>query len=140
MTDAPFTIVIDASAVVALLTDRGEAGSWVSRQVRDRGVAAPHLMPFEAANILRRLALAGVVDSTTASLAHSDLVDLAVDLVPWDLLADRAWELRSNLTVYDGTYVALAEYLGVPLVTMDQRITRAPGIRCDVDAWPGEDA
>ena len=138
MTDGPSRLVIDASAVVALFTDRGEGGSWVAGHIRDRSLAAPHLMPFEAANILRRLGSAGVVDSTTASLAHADLADLAIDLVPWSLLAERAWGLRHNLTVYDGTYVALAEYLGVPLVTMDQRIARAPGIRCEIDAWPGE--
>ncbi len=106
--DDPARLVIDASAVVALLTDRGEAGTWVAGQVRDHALVAPHLMPFEAANILRRLEIAGVVDSTTASLAHADLAALAIDLVPWQLLADRAWELRWDLTIYDATYVALA--------------------------------
>jgi predicted nucleic acid-binding protein len=125
-------LVIDASAVVALLTDRGEAGAWVAGQVRGRALVAPHLMPFETANILRRLEIAGVVDSTTASLAHADLAALAIDLVPWHLLADRAWELRGNVTIYDATYVALAESLDVPLLTLDQRISRAPGIDCEI--------
>ena len=43
-----------------------------------------------------------------------------------------SWDLRGNLTVHDATYVALAESLDVPLLTLDQRIARAPGIRCDV--------
>jgi len=34
--------------------------------------------------------------------------------------------------VHDATYVALAESLDVPLLTLDQRIARAPGIGCDV--------
>ena len=45
---------------------------------------------------------------------------------------------RMAVVVYDGTSVALGECLGVPLLTLDQRIARAPGIRCDVDACPGE--
>jgi predicted nucleic acid-binding protein len=132
LTDDHARLVIDASAVVALLTDRGVAGSWVTEQVRDGSLAAPHLMPFEAASILRRLEMAGVVDSTTAALAHADLAALAIDLVPWHLLADRAWELRRNLTIYDATYVALAGYLDVPLLTLDERIARAPGIDCEI--------
>jgi predicted nucleic acid-binding protein len=52
------------------------------------------------------------------------------------LLAARAWELRANLSSYDAAYVALAEALVAPLVTLDQRIQRAPGITCSVSA-PG---
>lgn len=45
-------------------------------------------------------------------------------------LLPRVWELRDNLTAYDATYVAVAEALDADLVTADQRLTRAPGIRC----------
>jgi predicted nucleic acid-binding protein len=41
------------------------------------------------------------------------------------------WELRDNLTPYDAAYVALAELTGAILVTGDERITAAPGTRCD---------
>ncbi|MCY7419099.1 MAG: type II toxin-antitoxin system VapC family toxin [Chloroflexi bacterium] len=125
-------LVIDASAVVALLTDDSATGRWVADVVTGRSLGAPELMPFEAANILRRLALSGVIDATAATLAHADLLDLTVDLVPWRLLAGRAWELRANLTVYDAAYVALAEALEVPFLTLDGRIARAADVRCPV--------
>ena len=96
-------------------------------------------MPFEAANILRRLELAGVVDATTVSLAHADLVALTVDLVPCQPACGSAWELRSNLTVYDASYVALAEALEVPLVTLDQRIAGAPGFAARCRRRPSAD-
>lgn len=39
----------------------------------------------------------------------------------------RVWELRQNLSAYDGLYVALAEALEAPLVTTDRRLSRTPG-------------
>jgi predicted nucleic acid-binding protein len=35
--------------------------------------------------------------------------------------------LRHNLSFYDGLYVALAEVLNAPLVTLDRRLARAAG-------------
>lgn len=37
-------------------------------------------------------------------------------------LLGRIWALRENVTAYDAAYVALAEALGVPLVTRDARL------------------
>jgi predicted nucleic acid-binding protein len=124
------TAVVDASVVVAALIDDGPVGRWAEELVASTPLAAPHLMPVEAANILRRAALAGDVSDDIASLAHADLQGLAVELFPYDLLADRIWELRGAVTAYDGWYVALAESLKAPLATLDARLTRAPGPRC----------
>jgi predicted nucleic acid-binding protein len=49
---------------------------------------------------------------------------------PHRLLASRAWELRDTVTYYDASYVALAELLDAPLVTLDRRLAQAPGPRC----------
>jgi len=124
------TAVVDASVVVAALTDDGPAGRWAEDLVASTPLAAPHLMPVEAANILRRAALAGDLSDDVASLAHADLGALVVGLFPYDLLAERIWELRGAVTTYDGWYVALAETLKAPLATLDARLTRAPGPRC----------
>ena len=61
-----------------------------------------------------------------------DLLALNIELWPYELLAARAWELRRNLPIYDGAYVALAELIGSRLVTLDRRIGGAPGLRCGV--------
>jgi len=42
-------------------------------------------------------------------------------------LRERIWTLRGNLSAYDGAYVALSEWLGLPLVTSDLRLARSSG-------------
>ena len=127
-------VVCDASALVALLVDAGADGRWVTDALAGADLAAPSLLRFEAANILRRHQLANLISTDQAAQAHADLLDLAVEPWPYELLAPRAWELRRNLPIYDASYVALAELLGSELVTLDRRIARAPGLRCTVTA------
>ncbi|HYQ34888.1 MAG TPA: type II toxin-antitoxin system VapC family toxin [Mycobacterium sp.] len=131
-------IVCDASAVLAVLLDSGRDGQWATARLADADLFAPTLLPYECSNVIRRAELSGAISADQAAQAHADLLDLAVDLWPYDVLATRAWELRANLSSYDAAYVALAEILGVRLVTLDQRILRAPGITCSVSI-PGAD-
>lgn len=127
--------MIDSSALVALLADAGPAGTWVAEAIAGATLAAPSLAPFEAANILRRQAAAGAIDHTQATLAHADLVALPIELWPYAPLADRAWELRQNATIYDATYLALAELVAATVVTLDSRLARAPGPSCPILAY-----
>lgn len=125
MTAPAGVLVVDSSAVVALLADAGELGEWAAGEVAGRRLAAPSLLPFEVGNSLRRVASPAV-----AAAAHGDLLEMHVDLWPHDRLAERAWELRGAVSYYDAAYVALAELLDAPLVTLDRRLARAPGPRC----------
>lgn len=125
------TRVVDASAVVAALVDSGRDGEWAASALRGASLAAPHLMPVEAANILRRAVLAGEISADVASQAYGDLLDLRVVLYPFEPVTERIWELRNTVTAYDAWYVALAEVLRVELVTLDRRLARAPGATCE---------
>jgi predicted nucleic acid-binding protein len=125
-------IVVDSSALTALLIDSGPDGKWVAAAVAGAALAAPSLVGFETANIFRRHELAGLISPDQAAQAHADLLDLAIEHWPYELLATRAWELRQNLSIYDASYVALAELLGATLVTLDRRIDGAPGTRCAI--------
>jgi predicted nucleic acid-binding protein len=123
-------VVVDASATVALLTNRRGSGRWVREVVERRRMAAPHLMVFEAGNALRRQQLSGVLDPASARVTHTSLCAMNVGHWPHRLLAARAWELRDTVTYHDASYVALAELLDAPLVTLDRRLAQAPGPRC----------
>lgn len=118
--------------MVAVLLDAGPDGQWATDALTGVDLAAPSLLPFEVANIIRRHELAALITADQAAQAHSDLLSLAIEQWPYDLLASRAWRLRKNLTTYDASYVALAELLGAVLVTLDGRISRAPDVRCVV--------
>lgn len=132
------TVVVDASVVVAALVDTGPDGRWAEDVLTADDLAAPHLLPVEAGNILRRLALHGEISEDAAALAHADLLDLRVALFPYALDAWRVWELRHNLTTYDAWYVALAESLEARLATLDTRLANAAGTRCEFRLPPRE--
>lgn len=126
--------VCDASAVAALLLDSGHDGQWVTHTIGSGKIAAPALVTYETANVIRRHEMIGQISPDQAAQAHADLLDLAIELWPYDLLAARAWELRRNLSIYDATYVALAETTSLILVTLDKHLAKAPGVTCQIAA------
>jgi predicted nucleic acid-binding protein len=128
------SFVCDASAVAALLLDSGPDGQWVTHTISSGQIAAPALITYETANVMRRHELTGQISPDQAAQAHADLLDLVIELWPYDLLAARAWELRQNFSIYDATYVALAETTNLTLVTLDKRLAKAPGAKCRIAA------
>jgi predicted nucleic acid-binding protein len=130
------TLVIDASLVVSALVDGGITGSWAESLLTGEPLSAPHLMPVEVANILRRAATASEISADVAAMAHTDLLDMRVELFPYGPFAPRVWELRDNLTSYDAWYVALAEFLGSRVATLDLKLARATGPRCGFETPP----
>jgi predicted nucleic acid-binding protein len=132
------TTVVDASVVAAALVDAASLGEWAETVLLAGPLAAPHLLPVEAANILRRMANDGDISADVAALAHSDLLSLRAEFVPLRALRGRgAWELRENVTAYDAWYVALAELLDAPLATLDVKLSRSPGTLCRFLTPPG---
>src|SRR5690554_4210200 len=101
--------------------------------VRSQVLVAPDLVDVEVTAVLRKRWLAGDLDERRFGLAVDDLTALPITRYPTRLLMRRAFELRENVTAYDAAYLALAELLGCALLTADQRLARAPGLRCRVD-------
>ena len=121
-------VVLDASAGVEIVlrTTRGEA-LLARLESFDAVVIAPSHFAVEAAGALRRLEGAGEVGQDRARFALARLTQLVTAAAVDELIID-AWALRDNLTVADAVYVVLARRSGAALMSIDERMLRAPGL------------
>ena len=71
-----------------------------------------------------------MITTPDANAAHDDLMQLEIELFPFEPFADRIWELRHHVTSYDAWYVAIAEALKLPLATLDEPLAKSNGITC----------
>jgi predicted nucleic acid-binding protein len=85
---------------------------------------------------LRNAERRGLLAPEQAMLTHQDLIDLDVELHAFEPLASRVWALRHAVSPYDAWYVALAERLDVPLVTLDRWLVGTAGARCEFAVPP----
>jgi len=125
------TLVVDSSVVLAALLSEGADGAWAESLLASEVLVAPHQLHAEVAGVLRRRTLAGEITDVTGSAAHAALLAMSFDLYSYEAYAPRIWQLRHTVTIKDAWYVAIAESLGVSLATLDLRLTRAPGPRCE---------
>ncbi len=126
--------VLDASVLVEYLTE-GEYAESSRRGIESSPgwLWAPHLVDAEVGHALRGVVRAGELSPRAARGALDDLLEMRLQRVSHHLLADRAWDLRQNVSFYDGLYVALAEQLEAPLLTLDARLAKAPGVRAEIE-------
>ena len=124
-------IVSDASVVVAAVSADELHRSWAADVIDDTELTAPHLMPAEVTSRLRRGATRGEMSEPNVTRAQTVLAELVVEYFPFAPFAGRIWQLRHTVTPYDAWYVALAEALDAPLATLDRRLARADGPRCE---------
>lgn len=127
--------VVDASVVVTVLI-RGEYADWAEEQLAatggGRSLWVPHLIDAEVGQSLRRRVASRKLRDDHALDALNRFVGLPLRRIVHTGLLGRAWQLRHNHSFYDGLYVALAEVLDVPLLTLDRRLARAVGDATDV--------
>jgi predicted nucleic acid-binding protein len=130
-------IVIDASAAIEWVLQTPKGAEIEARIFRKPGASsrlhAPYLLDVEVAQVLRRHVAKGLVSEGRGQTALEDFLQIPLLRYPHDVLLQRVWELRKNLTAYDAVYVALAEALEMPLLTCDASIAGAPGHRARVD-------
>lgn len=122
-------IVVDGSALVVAVADTTDRGARARASLVD-GAVAPQLVDAEVGQVLRGLVLRTLLGAEEARRSLRAAGHLVVDRFDHPPLLGRAWELRSNVSFYDGIYVALAEALALPLVTADAKLARADGLRC----------
>ncbi len=124
--------IVDASVVVEFIAPDADTAA-AAQQLFDCWVQtgeelhAPAMLPLEVMNAL----LTGVRrqrwDGQAADAAASLVASLPMTLHDDGRDRHRAWELArryDNHPIYDMLYVALAERLGEPLVTVDDKLCR----------------
>lgn len=126
-------VVVDASVLIELLTQESRRAELSLRRLTGVQLHVPEHLPAEVMNVVRRMRNAGLVHPRLADDAMTGFWDMALTRWPLEWTSGRAWQLGASLSSYDAAYVALAELLEAPLVTLDARIARAPGIRCVVE-------
>ncbi len=128
-------IVVDASIAVTAVGAIGERTDRALRRISLELALAPHVLDLEVVSAFRRLYHRGEISEAAARRGLRHLARVGIRRVDHTPLIARCWELRDNLTPYDASYVALAEQTGATLLTSDARLSRAPGIECDVELF-----
>jgi predicted nucleic acid-binding protein len=126
-------LIVDASCLYEVVADAIEAERVRERLAADTDHAAPHVIDAEVLGIVRRDSMLGRLDPTAALQAIEDLRDWPGERFGHRSLLERAWELRRNVRTWDALYVALAEALDAPLITLDQRLGGVEGLACPVE-------
>jgi predicted nucleic acid-binding protein len=126
-------LVVDASCLFEVVADTPGAEVIRKRLASDPDQAAPHVIDVEVLNVVRRHHLAGRLERTAAQQAIDDLRAWPGERFGHRALLDRVWELREGVRGWDAFYVALAEALDAPLLTLDPRLRRAHGPRCAIE-------
>lgn len=126
--------VLDASALVLALVGKSDEADVLRRRLPTMRRHAPHLIDAELGNVLQRHEQSGRISAEEARSALDAGRVLIEHRYPHTgPLAQLAWSKRANLSFYDAFYVALAVRLGVPLLTADARLSRAPDLGCHVE-------
>lgn len=129
--------VVDSSVVSNAVMGKGAVGK-AARRLLDSVVAhAPHLIDAEVGSVLRRQERRGILGAEEAGPVGMRMLETIVDhrYPHHGWLATEAWKLRHNMTFYDALYAALAARLDIPLLTSDERLSRAPGLPCRVEVF-----
>jgi predicted nucleic acid-binding protein len=113
--------VIDASAMVDVLLGGVTAAVLAQRDVW----IAPAHFDSEVLSALGRLHRQGVLTDADVVEIIDDLEHVAVARIPTTDQCSRAFELRHNVSLRDGLYVAVAESYRAALLTSDRRLAAA---------------
>lgn len=117
--------IVDASVLVGVVTRESDALAVVEAAAADTDddpFHCPALVEVETLSALRSMERGGLLSRDEADHAVRALDEVRLVLYAFGgPIRHRAWALRHNLSIYDASYVALAEMLdGSVLLTADR--------------------
>ena len=132
-------IVVDASAVSAVLLREQGAERIIDALADEEMFLAPALVLYEVGNALAMAARRGRITADEAVSFAEQAAEypwaLETHAGPARTRAVVEFAIRSGLTVYDASFVELARMRGCALVTLDQRLA-AVARRAGVEVRP----
>ncbi|QGK72498.1 PIN domain-containing protein [Allosaccharopolyspora coralli] len=117
-------MVLDASVAVDLLTGT-DCAPAASARLAGTELHAPAHLDAEVLSALGRMQRAGDLAAVDVELAIDRLAVMPVTRHPLPNLLTGAWARRAYVRLLDGLYIALAEHLGLRVLTTDLRLARA---------------
>ena len=117
--------VVDANVVVQIVISGGDLGPLAGHEL-----IAPPLLRSECLSALSELTYRNEMPEGAGREAARKLAAVPVTLQRPEALDARAWDIVRSLgwaRSYDAEYVALADLLEAPLVTLDARLRRGAG-------------
>ena len=136
--------VVDASVVAGAFFPEKHADACRSLLASRRTLHAPDLVYAETANVLWKRRRRGEIDEQEASSLLTDILALPLRITPSGPLVEAALTLalRTDRTVYDCLYLALAVQEDAVMVTCDKGLANAlsGGPLKEHVAWVGRSA
>ncbi len=142
------TLIVCADAGLALKLVFPEADSaqaralWDTWRISQTTVIAPTLWDYEVTSVVRNRVHRGLFPADQEMNAIDVLHQLPVQLMHPHTLHHRAAQLAQRFNrsaAYDAHYLALAELLGCPFWTADERLFNAVGYELAWVNWLGKD-
>ena len=86
-------------------------------------IASP-ILPFEVTNALRYAVTSKRIKKENAQVLISDFLNIIIHLHEVDLIGALRISLKVNCSIYDASYLYLAENLNIPFLTLDKKIKK----------------
>jgi predicted nucleic acid-binding protein len=124
-------IVLDASAILAVIVDEPEA-QIVIDCTKDAAIVSPSIVSFEVANALSRMIKRGMVSSKEQMLSlirNFEKIPMRTVGIDLQKALEIAWD--NKIYAYDAFYLETAKRLMLPLITFDSgmiKIARSLGL------------
>jgi len=124
-------IVLDASAILAVIVDEPEA-QIVIDCTKNAAIVSPSIVSFEVANALSRMIKRGMVSSKEQMLSlirNFEKIPMRTVGIDLQKALEIAWD--NKIYAYDAFYLETAKRLMLPLITFDSgmiKIARSLGL------------